>query len=349
MKDTEISAEPWCYDFFAVLRWLERQHQDLPKIGDSATLREEYARLGQDPYMDFPASTISQFKPFGHDKARILTKFLGLLGPQGALPLSATEESYHWLLQQDDAFPRFLDIINHRFLQLFFRAWADSRPIAQHDRPLQDRFETYVGVPIGIGSPLFRDLDSVPDPAKLRYAGVLGAQAKSASRLCAFIQGHFHVSVEIVEFTGTRLMLEEADRSKLGSTALGVDALVGASFFSVQDKIRIRIYVQNMKAYRRFLPQGDFCEPLADFVFFYIGDELDWDLELAIPAKAVEPVTLGKSGDLGWTSWVAPDWTASETIRYDARFHPAERLREKRAKAAKTSLQRANKTEANNG
>ena len=59
---------------------------------------------------------------------RVLVKFLGLLGPQGALPLATTEEAHHWLLTRDDAFPRFLDILNHRFLQLFFRAWADSRP-----------------------------------------------------------------------------------------------------------------------------------------------------------------------------------------------------------------------------
>jgi type VI secretion system protein ImpH len=327
--------EPWRFDFFNVLRALERNHPDLPRIGDAAARREDYVRLGQDPYMDFPASTLSKFEWLDGRTARILTKFLGFLGPQGVLPLAATEEAYGWLLAQDDAFPRFLDIINHRFLQLFFRAWADARPIAQHDRPNEDRFETYVGAPAGLGSPIFRDLDSVADRAKLSFAGLLGAQAKSASRLRSLIRGHFDVEAEISEFVGSRLMLEEGDRSRLGSASLGRDTLVGASFYSVQDKIRIRIYVADMKAYRRFLPQGDFCEPLADLFFFYVGDELDFDLELAIPAKSVEPIKLGKTGDLGWTSWLAPDWAAAEAYRCDARFHPAERMREKRAKAAR--------------
>ncbi len=218
---------------------------------------------------------------------------------------------------------------------MFFRAWADARPIAQHDRPKDDRFETYVGAPIGLGSPPFRDLDSVSDRGRLGFAGLLGAQAKSASRLRSYIGGYFNVEAEIVEFVGSRLLLDEADRSKLGSAALGVDTLVGASFYSVQDKIRIRIYVPDMKAYRRFLPEGDFCEPLADSVFFYVGDELDWDLELAIPAKSVEPVKLGRAGALGWTSWVAPDWAAADAWRRDARFHPAELMGKKRAKAAR--------------
>ena len=119
--------------------------------------------------------------------------------------MSATEEAYGWLLAQDDAFPRFLDIINHRFLQLFFRAWADARPIAQHDRPNEDRFETYVGAPAGLGSPIFRDLDSVADRAKLSFAGLLGAQAKSASRLRGLIRGHFDVEAEVSEFVGSRM------------------------------------------------------------------------------------------------------------------------------------------------
>ena len=237
MRLSDLEQEPWRFDFFAVLRQLERTHPERPRIGDAASLREDYALLGQDPFMDFPASTLSKFERLEDGRMRILTKFLGLLGPQGALPLATTEETYAWWLMKDDAFPRFLDIINHRFLQLFFRAWADSRPIAQHDRPKEDRFETYVGAPIGLGSPLFRDLDTVSDRGKLSFSGLLGAQAKSASRLRAFIRGHFKVEAEIEQFVGSRLLIDEAERSKLGAASLGTDTLLGASFYSVQDKI----------------------------------------------------------------------------------------------------------------
>jgi type VI secretion system protein ImpH len=334
MIPSAIEREPWRFDFFAVLRWLERTHPERPRIGDAASLREEFALLGQDPFMDFPASTLSKFEGEASGRVRIQTKFLGLLGPQGALPLATTEEAYGWFLARDDAFPRFLDIINHRFLQLFFRTWADARPIAQHDRPDEDRFETYVGAPIGTGSPIFRNLDSVSDGAKLGFAGLLGSQAKSAARLSAFIRGHFNVDTEITEFVGCRLILDARDRSRLGAGTLGADVLIGASFYSVQDKIRIRVYVDDMKGYRRFLPEGDNSEPLVDMVFFYVGDEIDWDLELAIPAKSAEPVKLGRTGDLGWTTWIAPDWAAAETYRCDARFNLAERMRAQRAKAS---------------
>ncbi len=179
----DLMAEPWRFDFFATMRRLERAHSDRPRIGDSASLRDEYVVLGQDPFMEFPASNLSSAERIANGKYRILTKFLGFLGPQGALPLSATEESYSWAQMKDDSFPRFLDLINNRFIQLFFRAWADSRPVSRRDRPAADRFVAYVGTTIGLGSPIYLGLDTTPDTGKLGFAGLIAPQAKSASRL----------------------------------------------------------------------------------------------------------------------------------------------------------------------
>jgi type VI secretion system protein ImpH len=330
-----LEAEPWRFDYFAVLRLLERLFQDRPRIGDSAALRDEFVMLGQDPFMDFPASNLARFVQRDNKTLKLFVKYLGLLGPQGALPLALTEESYHYLLARDEAFPRFLDLFNHRFIQLFFRAWADSRPIAQHDRPDADRFAAYIGSAIGLGSPPYHGLDTVPDAAKLGFAGLLGAQAKCASRLAGAICGMFDVTAEVEEFVGTRLVLEAAEWTILGVGyyVLGGDALLGRSIFSVQDKIRVRIFTRSLAQYIRFLPTGDLCEPLADLVFFYNGEQLDWDAELAIPAGAAAPTRIGKFGQLGWTTWMAPNWTSMEATRRDARFHPAERMRLKRRRA----------------
>lgn len=332
----EMKEEPWRFDFFSVLRKLERSFPDRPRIGDNSARREEYVDLGQDPYMDFPASNLVRVTTAEDGKLRVYVKFLGMLGPQGALPLATTEESMGWVLMRDDAFPRFLDLLNHRFLQLFFRAWSDARPIAQHDRPKQDRFIAYVGSTIGLGSGPFRYLDSVPDPGKLAFAGLIAPQAKSASRLKNFIAGLFDVKVEIEQFVGTWLAFDPADRTGIGHThsSLGVNLLVGASVFSVQDKIRIRIYTKNIQQFERFLPSGDLCEPLADAVYFYVGDQLEWETELAIPAGETAPTKLGSFGRIGYTSWMSPNWASPEAYRCDTRFHPAERVRRKHQTAA---------------
>ncbi len=325
----QMKAEPWRFDFYHTLRQLERAHVNSPRIGDSAARREEYVDLGQDPYLEFPASNLSSVDE-QNGRLRILVKFLGLLGPQGALPLATTDESLGWLLMRDDAFPRFLDLINNRFLQLFFRAWSDARPIGQHDRPSQDRFFAYIGSFMGLGTGTFSDLDNVPDMAKLAYSGLVAPKAKCASRLSSFLQGLFGVKVEIDEFVGSWLVFEPEDRTRLGQkhAGLGKDMLLGSSVFSVEDKIRVRVFVRDFAQYEQFLPTGasTLAKPLADAVFFYIGEELDWEVELAIPSGAVAPVTLGKSGRLGWTTWVSPNWTSTEEYRCDARFHLSERL-----------------------
>jgi type VI secretion system protein ImpH len=370
----KIEEEPYRYDFLDVMRRLERtlgraqpsvdlfadsaamdsagvqtalpQKAAKPRIGDSATRRDEMIvsgaveylfAFGQEPHLEFPASNLARVdvdREAAQKTIRIFTKFLGLLGPQGALPLAVSEEAFGYTLARDHAFPRFLDLFNQRFLQLFFRAWADSRPIVQHDRPDLDRFGAYVLSTLGVGTPPYDDNAYIPEGIGL-YAGLLAPQAKSASRLRSAIEGLFGVRAEIDEFVGTWLEFEESERSILGArnSGLGTDLLVGKASYSVQDKIRIRVYVEDMNAYLHFLPEGETCEKLVDLVFFYIGAELEWDMEIALPAAKVTATQLGVSGALGWTTWMAPNYAAKEYV-CDARFSPVERVANRRRKQA---------------
>src|SRR5262249_52451180 len=139
--------------------------------------------LGQDPYVEFPASNVIGFTNGPDGRAKLLCRFLGLLGPQGALPLHTTVDAKRWSDERDDSFARFLDLFHHRFLQLFFRAWADSRPVAQHDRPDDDRFEAFAGAAVGIATLPYRNRDSVSDLAKLSLSGLMSPAVKSAARI----------------------------------------------------------------------------------------------------------------------------------------------------------------------
>lgn len=333
----ELEAEPWRFDLFGVLRRLERCHPDQPRIGQNATLREAFVRLGQNPYLAFPASNLDAARRDEAGTYHVMVRFLGMLGPQGPLPLATTAEALDWFQMRDDAFPRFLDIFNDRFIALFFRAWADVRPIAQHERPQEDRFGDYVGSHIGLGRAIFRGLDTVPDAQKLAHAGLMAPAAKSASRLEFLLAGVLGLDAQVEEFVGTRLAVEREDRTRLGraNARLGEDAMAGASVFSVSDKIRIRIRTPSFAAYERLLPAGDHARPLADLVLFYLGETLEWDMELALPARAVPPLRLNGRGALGWTCWLAPSAPAEEDAeRDDAHFNLAERVRARRSSGA---------------
>ena len=332
----ELVAEPWRFDLLALLRRLERENPGKPRIGDARTLAEQYVSLGQNPFFEFPDSTIEAASIDPSGLVLLKTRFLGMFGPQGALPLTTTEEAYGWLRERDDAFCSFVNIFQRRFLELFFRAWADAHPTAQNDRPDEDRFRIYIGAMIGIGAPAYRDADSIPDFAKLPFAGLLAPRVKSASRLRSFLASYLGTRVEIQEFVGAWLTLDEGERTRLGAanSRLGVDAVAGASMYGVSDKFRVRIFVRDVAHFRRFLPGSPLAQEIADAIFLYIGEEYDWDMELAIPAGEITPVRLGQSVQLGWTSWMAPNWTKTdETIRTDARFHVVSRIAEQRRKS----------------
>lgn len=333
-----LRAEPHRFDFFTVMRELERSTPDKPRIGDSKVPAEDVVVLGQDPFLEFPASNLSAYEETPARIPRIMTRFLGFFGPQGALPLNTTVEAYAWTTQHDPSFARFTDIIANRFRQLFYRAWADARPIAQYERPAADRFFAYLGSMAGIGSEAFRNRDTLNDIAKASFAGLAGAQVKSVTRLRQMLEAIFRVQVEIVERIGSWLVFEPEDRLALGAATLGRDAFLGIRAYSINDKFRIRIAASDLEQYRRFLPGGELSEQLTDLVFFYVGHRLDFDVELGLRADLAPAVELGRSGELGWTSWVAPRRPEHGEVIYlhDARFNPMEMRRTTRVERKMT-------------
>ena len=328
----DLKRAPYNFDMFAVLREFERSNPDKPRIGANGVLDEEIVSLGQDPFLEFPASNIANYQETAGGESKLRTRYLGFFGPQGALPLTTTVEAYTWSAQRDTSFVHFTDIISNRFLQLFFRAWADARPIAQADRPKQDRFFAYVGSLTGIGSEPFADRDRVEDMAKVAFAGLTGSQVKSAVRLEQLISGVLQVEARVEERVGSWLVFEASDQMALGAahSGLGIDAALGVRAYSINDKIRIRILAGSLDQYRKFLPTGELSDKLTDLVFYYIGHRFDFDVELALDAREAPPVRLGSSGELGWTSWMAPKTPEGGEKVYlnDARFSPMERRRE---------------------
>jgi type VI secretion system protein ImpH len=332
----ELIAEPWRFDLFAVLRRLERENPLKARIGCSRTLAEEFVTLCQDPYLEFPDSNIEAAEASSSCRLRLKVKFLGMFGPQGALPLTTTHEAHSWVNERDDAFARFVDVFQRRFLELFFRAWADARPVSQNDRPAEDRFRAYIGSMIGIGTRAYYDADSISDFAKLGFAGLLAPRVKSASRLRSFLSKLLGARVEIEEFVGVWLNLDEGERTHVGrgNSRLGEDCICGANIYGVDDKFRVRVFVPDITRFREFLPGSPLAEETAEAIFLYVGEEYDWDMELAIPAGEITPVRLGESVQLGWTSWMSPNWSKTDqTIRTDAHFHVVSRLAEKRRPA----------------
>ena len=304
---TALAQAPYRHDFYQVLRRLECLYADKPRWGRALRPIDERVRLGQDPDLSFAPAPLASFGPGRGSVPRLQVRLFGLFGPNGPLPLHLTEYARERLHHAGDpTLARFLDIFHHRWLALFYRAWADAQPHVNHDRPDDDRFTVYTGSLIGTGTPAFRHRDAVPDLARLFQVGALIRHVRNAEGLQHILQRFFGVAAQIEEFVGHWMLLSAAERTYLGSRAavLGGGAVVGGQVWDRQHKFRIVLGPLSLRAYEGFLPGGIRLRQLVGWVRMYLSFELEWDVRLLLEAKEVPALALGRGRRLGWTTWL---------------------------------------------
>jgi type VI secretion system protein ImpH len=313
-----VSREPYRYDFYQTLRRIECLYADKPLWGSALRPIDEPLRLGQDPELIFPPAPLTSLE-FGRDGAppRLQVRLFGLLGPNGPLPLHITEYARDRLRHAGDpALCRFLDLFHHRFIALFYRAWAQAQPHVNRDRPGVDRFRMYVGSFVGLAPEALRDRDSVHDLARLFHTGTLIRQVRNADGLAQIIADFFGVKARIEEFVPRWLALEGPTRTRLGrfGTGLSDGAVLGRRVWDRESSFRIHLGPLTLAEYESFLPAtvragrpargGRRLRELVDWVRFYLSFELDWDVRLHLKRDEVPALKLGAAGQLGWTTWL---------------------------------------------
>jgi type VI secretion system protein ImpH len=304
-----MAQAPFDYDFYRAVRLIENHFTDRPRVGYSEKLDDDFLRFRQNPSLAFAPSTIESIMPEGGAAAaiQVFVRFLGLLGPNGPLPTHVTSFVQDRLMNaQDPAMARFLDIFNHRVITLFYRAWASAQKSVDFDRP-EGRFIDYIGGLCGIGMKSLRNLDDVPDRAKLYFSGRLACQTRNAEGLGAILEDFFGTPTRIIEFVGTWMTIPEANRCRLGESpetgVLGSTAIAGSRKYEGQMKFRIRMGPMKLARLQALVPNGRPFKRIKDWVLNYIGYEYLWDLQCVVEAAEVKTACLGKMGQLGWTCW----------------------------------------------
>lgn len=320
-----MHAEPWEYDFFQALRRIETEHPELPRLGHSKRLADDPLRLGQQPEGSFAPSTLASVT-LGDDgePARLEQFFFGLGGPNGPMPLHITEYLRDRQRNHGDSTSkRFFDVFHHRLLTLFYRAWAESRPTVSHDRPDDDYWSARLAAFSGRGLPSLRNQGLIPDTAKLHYSGHLAAQTRYPDGLKAILADYFGVPVQIEEYAGTWLTLPERTRVGVQASRLGVDFCVGSQVWDRQHSFRICLGPLSLDEYMAMLPDGEAFAALVAWVAEYLGDELDWQLNLILRREQVPALQLNGRFRLGYNTWLGkPDRDARDLVL--SRHHAAQ-------------------------
>ena len=321
-KDSEIAAlenalrqQPYKFDFYYVLRRFECLYPERPRIGTASRPLNDVLRLAQEPSMAFSPATLNSFKVAGKGggkqsrPAKLAVNFFGLFGPNGPLPLHLTEYARDRMRNADDpTFSEFLDIFHHRMLSLFYRSWASAQPTVNFDRPQEDRFSLYTGALFGLGMPSLRDRDEIPDRAKLHFAGRLSPQHRNVEGLVVMIASFFGIPVEIEQFVGEWLGIPDDCCCCLGVSpkmgTLGESIVLGDQVWECQQKFRLVLGPLSLDEYERFLPGRDSGKRLRAMVRNYVGDSMNWDVNLVLKKDKVPAVKLGENDLLGWNTWL---------------------------------------------
>lgn len=312
---------------FQALRVLEAHFRDHPRLGESRRPRQDALRLGQEAELAFPPSTIANFSAATKEgPARLTNRFFGLFGPQGPLPLHLTEYARDRKRNhRDPTMVAFADMLTHRMMSLLYRAWAEGAPAVSFDRdedPLADRVAALAGYH-GKG---LQHRDEMPDLAKLHFTGILGQGTKTPAGLVAMLSDFFCVPVHLEEFVGSWLQLEPDDRWQMGrgQGGLGQSTSLGEKVWSRSAKFRLRIGPLGLEDYERLLPGGAALDRLRAIVRSYVGDFLDWDVNLVLSGDAVPRSILGGETRLGHTSWIRsrPDPDADQPDVDDLFLYP---------------------------
>jgi type VI secretion system protein ImpH len=311
----KLRREPFRFDFFQAVRLLEKMFPERTPVGRFAHPSTEVARFGVHNSLAFPASQIQSMEwPEDKDATPNMTvNFMGLTGPEGTLPNPYTSLVIERVRASDGSLRDFLDLFNHRFISLFYRAWRKCRLDVSAERDERDRFSRHLLSLLGLGTDGLQDRLAVPDDSLIYYSGLLSQHPRSAQALCQILTDYFAVPVKIEQFSGAWYRLDPAAQccfsdANSDNECLGLGAVVGDEVWNQQSKIRIVLGPLSLEKYLEFLPDGSNWEPLRSWVRFFSNEELDFEVKLILEREQVPACELGAedaSGpQLGWVSWL---------------------------------------------
>ncbi|MEC5403979.1 type VI secretion system baseplate subunit TssG [Paraburkholderia sp. MPAMCS5] len=330
VRDTAMSvhliegllAKPWHHSFFALMRRINANPASDP-VGAALHPRDEPFRVGQKPSLIFAPSEVAD-ATITNGRLRIRLHSLGVLGPNGPLPIHVTEIAREREEHRGDpTLCNFLDVFHHRSLTILYRAWASAQSAASLDRPEQDRFSFYVGCLSGV-SPVPARTVSLPLHARLAATPLLVQETRNLEGLCGWINHHFDVPVQMKEWAFHWTALPPDLQCRFGTErrlgTLGAGAMLGEQVPGRTQQFCLVLGPLDLETYHRFTPRGKDLLQLVALVRAYVGLEFEWLLELQIRPEEMTPAKLGDEQRLGWSGWMGRSSTNRPVV--GMRFEP---------------------------
>ena len=316
----DAQQAPWRHSLMGLLRQLasrDAQLRQAPPIGMAQRPQQEGFRLGQQASLAFAPREVASVQLKG-ERAHLRIFGLGMLGPNGPLPIHMTE----WVRERSEArrdstLADFMDMFHHRYFSHLYRAWAQAQAAAGLDRSGDESFTRYVARLAG-DEPAQVQGSALAPHARWASSAHRVRSARDPDGLVSTLSRYFGVPVRMHEFQLHWVPLEVQDQTQLGhpraSGMLGQGAVAGECIPDRQSRFRLVIGPLDLPGYLRLTPQGTASgqdlPALVELVRSFIGLEYEWEVELLIHGNAAPPCRLGDGAQLGWSSWMGQGQSA---------------------------------------
>ena len=333
-----IVRDPRRFSFFQVTRLLERwrrRGREQAELGRAGMVGQDAVRFRATPDLAFQATEVTAVSTPPQGSAEVDVGFLGLAGAGAALPPLYSELLMQTVRAKSTALRAFLDIFNHRSLTLLYLSWAKYRLPIQHEQSLptgDDPPSQLVFALSGLGTGGLRGRLSVDDQLVGFFAGHFSRGTRPAEGLQAVLESLQGEPVEVRQFQGRWIRLEDPDLTRLktprpsapGHTRLGIDCVLGGRVWDVQGGVRLAIGPVGRKVFRQLLPDGERARIVVDTARLYAGLQASFVLQVMIAGGDAPDLRLGaaepESPRLGWNTWLG---RPKDGLVADAVFAPA--------------------------
>lgn len=297
--------------FYELMQYLEYSNPETPRIGTSLSPKREPYRFGMYPTLSQQTTEVVQ--PSSHwlnkrptqKTALFLFNHFGLLGPNGALPLHLTEYAIEQIIHHNEfSWSDFLDVFHHRFYELFYRAWAESKPTSPHKKKAYNPFASHLLELLGSHaieseSNSAYEIDLQLAPFQLQH----NRHAEGVEKALCHILG---CSVNLQSFQGQWLPISSNTRSTMGLNRcqLGKTFILGKQVWNVQSLVNFEIGPLNWVQFEALQPGNPANQILFKAVNRLLGGEFDWLYTLVLKPGQAPKAEIKKTSRLGRCVWL---------------------------------------------
>lgn len=330
----QLQAEPEAFSALQILRLLEF-HGSEPSLSEQSPhrrplrfapgvdvrpLSQEAIRFSGQHRLTFPAAEIEQVEPRG-EQWSVQSNLLSLDGALGPLPYHYTELLLERQKAKDPALTRFLDLFNHRSMNLLWQAASKYRLPLEYERARRhrgsattiDRHTEMLLSLLGLSPRLLPDNPDLPAEALIYYGGLLSQPVKTVDNFEQILQGYFQVPISLSTFSGARCEVLPDMRCQLPSltqprgqnNCLGRSTLLGQKSWLAQNQVDVTIGPLDRAQTERFAPGSPALKAMDQLSALYLGCEHQFNLQLKVRSEALPkqlPIGTGTPGQLGWNS-----------------------------------------------